>query len=106
MMIALRTPPGDFAPGKAARARIEGPPRPGVLAVPLGALAAPRRAPAAVVWTLERDRVRRRPIETGAVGDRLVEVRSGLREGETIVGGPAGVVRRLVDGDRVRVKGE
>ena len=106
VMIALATPTADLAPGRPARARIEGTPRADVLAVPLAALAGARRGTGAAVWALDAERVHRRTVETGAAGESLVEVRSGLRAGETIVGGPASVVRRLEEGERVRVKGE
>ena len=105
VMIALTSPPGVLRPGMEARARIEGTPRDGVLVVPVSALAAPPRGVrgASAVWTVADGRVRRRAVEIGASGDRLAEVASGLREGEAIVGGPASAVRRLGEGDRVRV---
>jgi len=91
----------ELRSGTPVRARIESAPLRGVLAVPVTALmplAAGRRAE---VFTLVSDRVRRRAIEVGARGDRDVEIRSGLAEGEPIVGGPARAVARLADGDGI-----
>lgn len=105
VMIALSSAPAALRPGMPARARIEGEPRPGVLAVPLSALVRPSgAAPGAFVWTIAGARVRRRAIAVAAAGDRLAEVASGLREGETIVGGPASAVARLEEGDHVRIE--
>jgi RND family efflux transporter MFP subunit len=110
VMIALSSAPAAVRPGVPAEARIEGAPKKDVLAVPVGALAVrPRGAVRDTVWTLTGDRAHRREVEIGAVGERSAEIVSGLREGETIVAGPAAVLRRLEDGARVRIgtgKGE
>jgi RND family efflux transporter MFP subunit len=104
VMIALPSAPAAVRPGMAAQARVDGAPRDGVLAVPVGALAIrPGSGKEDAVWVLADGRARRRAVVVGGVGERLAEITSGLREGETIAGGPASVLRRLDDGDRVRV---
>ncbi|HET9793698.1 MAG TPA: efflux RND transporter periplasmic adaptor subunit, partial [Thermoanaerobaculia bacterium] len=106
VMIALPSAPGAWRPGMAAQARIDGTPREAVLAVPVAALASRPGNGAATdaVWVLAEGRARRRTVEIGGVGERLAEITSGLREGETIARGPVSVLRRLDDGDRVRVE--
>jgi len=104
VMIALSSAPAAVRPGMAAQAKIEGAPRKDVLAVPVGALAVrPSGGARDTVWALSDGRAVRRPVEIGAVGERFAEVASGLREGETIAVGPAGVLLRLEDGERVRI---
>jgi multidrug efflux pump subunit AcrA (membrane-fusion protein) len=88
----------------AAQARIEGAPRPDVIAVPVDALEIRTKGGARdAVWVLSEARAVRRPVEIGAVGEHLAEISSGLREGETIAAGPARVLLRLDDGERVRI---
>ncbi|MFN3524281.1 MAG: efflux RND transporter periplasmic adaptor subunit [Phenylobacterium sp.] len=54
------------------------------------------------VWTLERDRARRREVVLGAQGAERTEVRQGLRPGERVVLSPPD---DLKDGRRVRLQG-
>jgi RND family efflux transporter MFP subunit len=106
VMIALVSAPAALRPGMTARARLEGTPRAGVLAAPLGAIVRPADPGAEPsVWVISGGRAHRRTVAVASAGDRLVEIASGLREGETIAGGPAAAVRRLREGERVRVAG-
>jgi HlyD family secretion protein len=43
-----------------------------------------------------------RPVKVGIAGDKFFEVVSGLKEGETIVGGTYQAIRELKDGATVR----
>ena len=43
-----------------------------------------------------------RPVKVGIAGDKYFEVVSGLKEGETIVGGTYQAIRELKDGAAVR----
>lgn len=57
-----------------------------------------------VVFTVQDGVARRRPVDPGLRTDALMAIRSGLRPGDEVVGGPADVVhRRLSDGDAVAV---
>jgi hypothetical protein len=100
VMIAIAAPVEPRS-GTPVRARIEPAPLRGVLAVPVTALLPSGAGRRAEVFTVVSERVRRRAVDVGARGDRDVEIRSGLAEGETIVAGPARAVSRLADGDRI-----
>ena len=101
VMIALSVS-AELRPGAPIRARIETAPLPGVLAVPLAAIL-PRAGSRADVFVSDSGRARRRAVETGARGERDVQIVDGLSEGETVVAGPARAVRRLDDGSRIVV---
>ncbi|MBP0493964.1 efflux RND transporter periplasmic adaptor subunit [Pararoseomonas indoligenes] len=84
-------------PGMFARAEIQ-PGEAQGLTVPQSALLFREGRPAVLV--VSDDRVALRPITTGRRGEGVVEVTSGLAEGERVVATGAGF---LSDGDRVRV---
>ncbi|UCH77292.1 MAG: efflux RND transporter periplasmic adaptor subunit [Candidatus Coatesbacteria bacterium] len=44
------------------------------------------------------------PVEAGIMGDRYVEIKKGLKSGETIIAGPYKTLRQLDDGDLVRLE--
>jgi HlyD family secretion protein len=106
--VRLADPPRILRPGFSVRveivtARIEN-----ALAVPLQALLA-RRAPDSEVerWGVfvqSGARVEFRPLELGATGGLLREVRAGLREGERVIVGPYRTLRGLAHGAEVREK--
>ena len=75
---------GRLRPGFFARANLGVAQRKGVRMVPEEAVL--RRADGAVLFRVEDDsRVTRHVVETGAVRDGMVEIRSGLAEGERVV---------------------
>ncbi|HZI20996.1 MAG TPA: hypothetical protein VFD76_00720, partial [Gemmatimonadales bacterium] len=47
-----------------------------------------------------------RPVKVGIAGDEYFEVTDGLKDGETIVGGPYQAIRDLKEGARVRAMKE
>jgi hypothetical protein len=94
--IALPADSG-LRPGMFARAEIRPGDAPG-LTVPQSAVLFREGRPAVLV--LVGDRVALRPVTTGRRGDAVVEVTSGLAEGERVVVTGAGF---LSEGDRVRV---
>lgn len=87
----------ELRPGMFARAEIRSGEAPG-LTVPQSALLF--REGRAAVLVLSGDRVALRPVTTGRRAEGVVEVTSGLAEGERVVVTGAGF---LSDGDRVRV---
>lgn len=97
-IVHVALPEGSgLRPGMFARAEI----RPGDaegLTVPQSALLFREGRPAVLV--LAEDRVALRPVTTGRRGEGVVEVTSGLAEGERVVVTGAGF---LTDGDRVQV---
>lgn len=94
MAVRVRFLPPDAAPG----AEEELAPDP--LLVPAAALVT--SGGRSWVWTVEGDRVRRRPVTPGAPRGDRVEIADGLAEGEMVVSSGANALRR--DGQRVRVR--
>jgi HlyD family secretion protein len=79
------------------------------------ALTLARRAPAKEVGKRDvegvfvvgsNNKVSFRPVKVGIAGERYFEVLSGLKEGETIVGGTYQAIRELKDGATVRAQKE
>lgn len=56
------------------------------------------------VWVVEGGKVRFRPVKTGMLGELSLEVRDGLKGGETIVTGPFRALRSLKAGDAVKAE--
>ena len=79
-------------PGMSAVVGLQVRDSPAVVAVPASAVLRDG-GDGASVWVVEEDRVRSRPVELGAEGEDLVEVRTGLRPGEVVVVAGADVVR-------------
>lgn len=52
------------------------------------------------VWVLKEGRAERVPVKTGVIGERLAEVRDGLKGDETVIAAPPGTLK---PGARVRV---
>lgn len=112
--VRLENPPPDVKPGLSARADILTGFRGQVLVVPLQALVV-REAekkpgqpapPDALreqegVYLVEAGKVRFQPLETGLIGDLAIEVRKGLKGGETVVTGPFKALRTINPGDAV-----
>jgi HlyD family secretion protein len=55
----------------------------------------------ASVFVANAGKAQQREVETGLADDSHIEIRSGLKQGEEIVTGPAKTLRFLKDGDRV-----
>ena len=108
VMIEIPSPVPDARPGMRVSARIEGAAIPDALTVPARALvvrAVSGRAQTGV-FVVDGGGVRFRPVRTGAAGNAVVQVLSGLAEGETVAAGPASAVSRLRDGGRAAIEGE
>jgi len=74
-----------------------------VIVVPL--LAVKEEAGQAYVLVVNDFTVEVRPVQTGLVTSREVEIISGLGEGELIITSPFGLIETLQDGDQVRIQG-
>ena len=95
-------PEGRLKSGMSVEMRIETSRREDVIVVPL--LAVREEAGQAFVLVVNDFRVELRPIRTGLVTNREVEVLSGLEEGEMIVTSPFGLIETLQEGDAVRIE--
>ena len=82
-----------------------------VLAVPVQALryednsdkSSKAEKSVASVFVYAEGRARKRPVTTGTADDSFIAIKSGLKEGEQIVVGPAKTLLFLIDGERVNI---
>ena len=91
--IRVANPDGTLKGGALARARVVIETRPHVVTVPREALVPREQSGASAggsgegfaVEGVEQGKTLRKPVEVGVIDRGLVEIRSGLREGETVV---------------------
>ena len=124
--IQLLDAPAETRPDFSATAKVITDSRPGVISIPIIALtvredsaivnadtaptigrAAPtkqvgKRDVEGVFIVGKDNKVTFRPVKVGIAGEKYFEVQSGLKEGETIVGGTYQAIRELKDGATVR----
>lgn len=119
--ILLEAPDEKLRPGMSARARIRVETHDGAVVVPIQAVvervrtgAEPRiEEPATaearseeevpMVFVVEQGRARQRPVETGISDATHVELVSGAAAGDRVITGPYRSLKKLRDGDRVKV---
>jgi len=115
--VRIKNPPADIKPGLSVQADVLTGFRARALVVPIQALvvrdverkpgaAPPPNAPReqeGVYLMAAGGKARFVPIQTGLMGDLSVEVRGGLRGGETLITGPFRALRALHPGDAVAV---
>jgi HlyD family secretion protein len=108
--ILLDSPDEKLRPGMSSRARIRVETHDDAVVVPIQAVV--ERAPAGdaedaeevpVVFVVDGDRVRQRAVATGISDATDVELVSGVTAGERVVTGPYRSLKKLRDGDRVKV---
>lgn len=119
--ILLESPDEKLRPGMSARARIRVETHDDAVVVPIQAVV--ERAPAGtksgesatrsggkeeeipVVFVVEEGRARQRPVETGLSDATHVELVSGVDAGAEVVTGPYRSLKKLRDGDRIKIAG-
>lgn len=105
VVITLADPPSNLKPGLSASADIITARKEDVMAVPISALvlqdnsdenqgSGPKQIEGIYVVGPE-DRVSFTPVEKGIMGELKIEIRSGLKSGQTIVVGPYSALRQL-----------
>ncbi len=120
VVITLDDPSKLLKPGLSASADIIVAEKKGVLQVPISSLALkdtqavqgktvePSRDRAAGeeegVYAVESGKVRFVPVKKGVMGELMIEVQSGLTEGQEIVSGPYDALRQLKDGTLVQAE--
>jgi HlyD family secretion protein len=111
--VTLEDPARKLKPGLSASADIIVAERKNVPAVPISALVlrekpnVDKNAPAAAreeegVYTVEGQRAKFAPVGKGITGGMMIEVTSGLKEGQEIVTGPYASLRELKDGTLIK----
>jgi HlyD family secretion protein len=109
VVVTLDDPARKLKPGLSASADIIVAQRQNALAVPISSLVlrekpnADKNAPAAAreeegVYAVDAQRVKFVPVDKGITGGMMIEVTSGLKEGQEIVTGPYAALRELKDG--------
>jgi len=122
--ITLDKPPSDIRPDLSATARIVTDTRKQALSIPIIALTVRENKPMSTenhrvdttaagkkketegVFVVKDGVATFRPVKVGIAGDEYFEVTDGLKDGETIVGGPYQAIRDLKEGARVRAMKE
>ena len=111
-VITLENPPPTLKPGFSATADIVIEEKKGVLTVPIAALVIlerddPRKKGGKVeregVFIVVDGRSAFREVGKGIAGDMYIEITSGLKEKDEIVIGPFATLKKLKDGDKVRL---
>lgn len=102
--IGLSSPPSDLASGMSVTVSILIGRAENVLAVPLTALIGTASQPSVRVLD-SSGQVVVRPVEIGLVGDQLVEIKSGLAEGEVVVTGTTSARQTTTGGFGVGLPG-
>ena len=106
VIITLENPPESLKPGLSASADIITAEKKDVLAVPISALVLREKKDEENtngdeqeegVYIVENSRVKFLPVEKGIMGEMMIEIVSGLEEGQEIVIGPYSALRQLKD---------
>jgi len=110
--VTLDTPPKSLKPGLSASADIITAEKQGVPAIPISALVLRQKesnSPAMKekeeeegVYVVENGRAKLYPVTKGIMGGLLIEITSGLKEGQEIIVGPYNALRELKDGTLIK----
>ncbi len=109
VIITLENPPEDLKPGLSASADIITADKKDVLAIPISALVLREKEdvdknkkkneePEEGVYVVENSRAKFYPVKKGIMGEMMIEIVSGLEEGQEVVVGPYSALRQLKDG--------
>ena len=106
VVITLENPPENLKPGLSASADIITAEKKDVLAVPISALVLrekkaedpeKKEKQEEGVYLIEETRAKFSPVQKGIIGELMLEIISGLEEGQKIVIGPYSALRQLKD---------
>jgi len=111
VVITLESPPDTLKPGLSASADIITAQRNDVLAIPISALVLSEavdgtgrsdKTQEEGVYIVEDSRVKFQPVIKGIMGDLMIEIVSGLEEGQQLVVGPYSILRELENGRLIK----
>jgi HlyD family secretion protein len=111
VVVTLENPPTDLKPGLSASADIIIAKKDGVLAVPISALVLRDKSQDEQisgkeqeegVYIVEESRVKFKPVQKGIMGELMIEITSGLEEGQDVVVGPYSALRLLKDDSLIK----
>jgi HlyD family secretion protein len=113
VVVTLENPPADLKPGLSASADIIIAKKENVLAVPISALVLrdktednqnSEKEQEEGVYIVEESRVKFMPIKKGIMGELMIEITSGLEEGQDVVVGPYSALRLLKDDTLIKAE--
>ncbi len=113
VVVTLEDPPANLKPGLSASADIIIAKKENVLAVPISALALrdktednqnSEKEQEEGVYIVEESRVKFMPIKKGIMGELMIEITSGLEEGQDVVVGPYSALRLLKDDTLIKAE--
>jgi len=106
VIITLENPPESLKPGLSATTDIITAEKTDVLAIPISALVLREKEDEEEekkdeqeegVYVVEKNRAKFFPVEKGIMGEMMIEITTGLEEGQDIVVGPYSALRQLKD---------
>ena len=113
VVVTLEDPPSDLKPGLSASADIIIAKKEDVLAIPISALVLKDKATESGnaeneqeegVFIVQESRVKFVPTEKGIMGELLIEITSGLDEGQDVVVGPYSALRLLKEDTLIKAE--
>ena len=113
MVVTLDNPPADLKPGLSASADIITAKKEDVLAIPISALVLrdktedeqnSEKEQEEGVYIVEESRVKFQPIKKGIMGELMIEITSGLEEGQDVVVGPYSALRLLKEDTLIKTE--
>jgi len=106
VVVGIESPDKSLLPGMSASCEIEVAVRDSALAVPLPAVGKKKVEGEMrdVVFRVKGGIAELAPVELGITGEKVVEVVSGLSEGDTVIVGPFKVLRSLEGGEEVKTE--
>ncbi|MFQ6081751.1 MAG: efflux RND transporter periplasmic adaptor subunit [Candidatus Aminicenantia bacterium] len=109
VVITLIDSPKTLKPGLSASADIITAKRENVLAVPISSLVLKeeekedkKKEEKEGVYIVKEGRAYFQPVEKGIMGEMMVEIKSGLKEGQEVIVGPYSALRQLKDGRLIK----
>ncbi len=111
VVITLENPPAGLKPGLSASADIITAEKKDILAVPISSLVLREKEEEQEeeedeqeegVYVVEESRVKFCSVKKGIMGEMMIEIKSGLEEGQEIVVGPYNSLRQLKDGSLIK----
>jgi len=108
VVITLIDPQKNLKPGLSASADIIVARKEDVLAVPISALVLKedkeKKKEIEGVYIVKEGRAYFQPVEKGIMGEMMIEIKSGLKEGQEVVVGPYSALRQLKDGILLKIE--
>ncbi len=113
VVVTLENPPPNLKPGLSASADIIIAQKEGVLAIPISALVLKENSPGGTetgrnqeegVYIAQDGRAKFVPIKKGIMGEMMIEIQSGLEEGQDVIVGPYSALRLLKDGALIKAE--